>query len=86
MFGAASCARHASLWHGASMAKPPELIGSTDAGRLLGRSPRTVHRLVQSGALKPAMTAPGGAYGAYLFKRSDVEALAAKKAAKKAAA
>jgi Helix-turn-helix domain len=54
---------------------PPDLIGSADAARLLGKSPRTVHRMVTAGILNPAMTAPGGFKGAYLFNRADVEAL-----------
>lgn len=53
-----------------------DLIGSTEAARLLGKSPRTVHRMVEAGTLVPAMTAPGGRAGVYLFKRADVEALA----------
>lgn len=53
-----------------------DLIGSAEAARLLRKSQRTVHRLVASGALKPAMTAPGGFAGVYLFNRADVEALA----------
>ena len=52
-----------------------ELIGSAEAARLLGKSPRTVHRMVESGALVPAMTAPGGFKGTYLFRRADVEAV-----------
>lgn len=51
------------------------LIGTTEAARLLGKSPRTVHRLVKAGALAPAVIAPGGYSGAYLFRREDVEAL-----------
>ena len=57
------------------MTSPADLIGSTEAARILGKSPRTVHRLVQSGSLKPAAIAPGGYAGAYLFHRADVEAL-----------
>lgn len=57
------------------------LIGSVEAGRILGKSPRTVHRLVESGALVPAMKAPGGFAGIYLFNRADVERLAAEAAA-----
>ena len=59
----------------------PELIGSAEAARILGKSPRTVHRLVEAGNLTPAMTAPGGRAGAFLFRRSDVEALAKSAAA-----
>ena len=52
-----------------------DLIGTAEAARILGKSPRTVHRLVDSGDLTPALTAPGGRAGAYLFHRSDVEKL-----------
>lgn len=60
--------------------EPADLVGSVEAGRILGRSPRTVTRLVASGALVPVMTAPGGAFGAYLFARADVERLAREQA------
>lgn len=52
-----------------------DLIGTADAAAILGKSPRTVHRLVESGDLVPAMVAPGGFAGAFLFHRSDIEAL-----------
>ena len=54
-----------------------DLIGSTEAAALLGKSPRTVHRMVEAGTLSPAITAPGGFRGTYLFKRSDIEAIKA---------
>lgn len=53
--------------------RPDELIGSVEAARILGRSPRTVHRMVGSGELEPAVVAPGGRAGVYLFRRADVE-------------
>lgn len=53
------------------------LIGSAEAARILGKSPRTIHRLVKSGDLKPVYTAPGGQHGSYLFTRATVAALAA---------
>lgn len=53
-----------------------ELIGSTAAASILGKSPRTIHRLVQAGTLTPVVTAPGGFKGAYLFSRADIDALA----------
>lgn len=56
--------------------KTSDLIGTVEAARILGKSPRTVHRLVESGQLTPAITAPGGFAGAFLFDRTDVEALA----------
>lgn len=51
------------------------LIGTAEVARILGKSHRTVHRLVKAGTLVPALTAPGGFSGAYLFRREDVEAL-----------
>ena len=59
-----------------------ELIGSTEAARLLGKSPRTVHRMVDAGLLIPVMTAPGGRAGVYLFNRADIKALADAEASK----
>jgi excisionase family DNA binding protein len=58
----------------------PDLIGSAEAARILGKSQRTVHRLVQSGDLTPAFTAPGGFAGAFLFKREDVERIVSERA------
>ena len=59
----------------------PELIGTAEAARILAKSHRTVHRLVKTGDLKPAMTAPGGPSGVFLFRRADVEALVKSSAA-----
>lgn len=56
-----------------------DLIPSPEAGRLLGRSPRTVHRLVETGDLRPAMKLPG-TNGTFLFHRADVLALADERA------
>lgn len=56
-----------------------DLIGSAEAATMLGRSQRTIHRLVISGALVPVMTVPGGHVGIPLFLRADVEALAAER-------
>lgn len=53
-----------------------DLLTSTQAGAILGRSARTVQRLAESGALTPAQKLPGP-NGAYLFRRADVEALLA---------
>ena len=58
-----------------------DLIGSVEASRILGKSPRSVHRMVEDNRLIPVLTAPGGRAGAFLFRRQDVEALAAKAAA-----
>ena len=49
------------------------VIGTAEAAKMLGKSHRTVHRLVEAGALVPVMTAPGGFKGAFLFKREVVE-------------
>lgn len=51
------------------------LIGTAEAGRILGKTPRTVQRMVASGTLTPVVTLPGKT-GAYLFDRHDIEALA----------
>ncbi len=58
------------------MTKPDDLIGSREAAEILGKSQRTVHRLVTAGSLIPAVVASGGYAGVYLFKRADVERLA----------
>lgn len=51
------------------------LIGSATAATILGKSQRTVQRLVESGDLTPV---PLDVAGAHVFRRADVEALAAK--------
>ena len=58
-----------------------DLIGTAEAARIISKSPRTIHRLVLSGGLSPALVAPGGHSGSYLFHRADIEALAAKASA-----
>lgn len=58
------------------MATTERLVGSTKAAQMIGRSPRTIHRLVDEGRLVPAVVAPGGRNGAYLFRAVDVEQLA----------
>lgn len=57
-----------------------DLIGSAEAARILGKSPRTVHRMVQAGTLVPVVTAPGGFAGTFLFRRAAVLRLAAERA------
>ncbi len=59
----------------ASAMTPPEYVGSAEVVRLLGKSSRTVHRLVKAGRLRPALVAPGGQHGAFLFERKAVERL-----------
>lgn len=61
------------------MQSSSDLIGSREAGDILGRSPRTVHRLVSTGDLVPAAKVPGGYDGVFLFHRRDVERLARKR-------
>ena len=64
----------ARLWvHDGDMAQAEDLISTAEVARLLGRSHRTVHRLVLAGRLKPAIVAPGG-NGVYMFARADVDA------------
>lgn len=57
-----------------------DLIGTAEAATVLKRSIRTVHRMVKAGELTPAMIAPGGYVGTWLFNRADVEALAEQRA------
>lgn len=74
-------ARRASLTYGVPMTHTPDLIGTAEAASILGKSHRTVHRMVDAGTLTPALVAPGGFKGVYLFNRRDVERLAHKDAA-----
>lgn len=55
---------------------PPtdELLTSTQAGAILGKSGRTITRMGDAGKLPIAQKLPGP-NGAYLFRRSDVEQL-----------
>lgn len=58
-----------------------DLIGTAEVARMFGKSHRTIHRMVEAGQLVPAVTAPGGYRGAFLFNRADVaRALAVKEA------
>lgn len=52
-----------------------ELLTSTQAGLLLGKSGRTVQRMAENGELTPAHKLPGP-NGPYLFRRADIESLA----------
>lgn len=58
-----------------------EFVGTAEVARLLGCSPSTVRRRVESHELEPVHTAPGGPHGAFVFKREDVEHLRAEKSA-----
>jgi len=53
-----------------------ELLTSTQAGTLLVKSARTVQRMADAGSLPVAQKLPGP-NGAYLFRRKDIERLAA---------
>lgn len=57
----------------------PRLIPTATVARTLGVGTSTVHRLAEAGELKIAERAPG-IRGAMLFRRSDVERLAARRA------
>lgn len=63
------------------MTSSPDLVGTVEAARILGKSPRTVHRMVKAGVLTPVITAPGGFAGSYLFDRADVERVRSEAAA-----
>lgn len=57
------------------MTEPRDLVGSTEAARILGTTERTVQRKANTGAIPIAAKIPGRT-GAYLFERADVEAIA----------
>lgn len=54
-----------------------ELVASSEARRILDIERSTLVRWAQTGVLRPAQKLPGP-NGAYLYRRSDVEALAKK--------
>lgn len=62
-----------------------DLIGSTEACRILGIERSTLVRWVQMRWLKPAGKLPGP-NGAYLYRRAEIERFAAQRAAEAAAA
>lgn len=51
-----------------------DLLTSTQAGALIGKSGRTVIRLMEAGQITPVAKLPGSK-GAFLFRRADVERL-----------
>ena len=55
------------------MTNTERLISTAEAAQVLGKSTRTIYRMVNAGALTPALVAPGGRVGSYLFDRADVE-------------
>lgn len=50
-----------------------DLITTKEAAEILGCSPRTVHRMVDTEELIPVAQVRTSRHGAYLFKRSDIE-------------
>ena len=60
------------------MTTPTEWIGSAEACQILDVDRSTLVRMVKSGRLTAETKMPG-ASGAYVFARSDVEALAAQR-------
>lgn len=52
-----------------------DLLTSPQVGLILGKSARTVQRMAGAGELPVAHKIPGP-NGAFLFRRSDIEALA----------
>ena len=52
---------------------PDALVGTAELARLRGESVRTVQRRVHRGELTPAVIAPGGRAGVWLFRRDDAE-------------
>ena len=56
------------------MRNMPDLLTTAQAAEIVGRSVPTVNRWAAEGILTPAQKLPG-LRGAYLFRRSDVEAL-----------
>ena len=59
------------------MSNTDELCPTAEVAERLGVSIKTAHRLVARGDLVPVAKIPG-IRGAFFFRRSDVEALAAK--------
>lgn len=52
----------------------PDLVGAAEASQISGKDRRTIHRMVTRGDL-PYVKKLDGLRGAYLFNRSDIEAL-----------
>jgi hypothetical protein len=60
--------------------KAQDLVGSSEAARILSVHPATVTRMVGSDQLTPVGRLDGGS-GAFVFNRSDVVSLAEKRKA-----
>lgn len=54
-----------------------DLLTSPQVGQILGKSPRTIHRMALAGTLPIAQKLPGP-NGAFLFRRAAIERYAAK--------
>ena len=67
-----------SQWYTIVRMQQTTLIGTAEVARIFGKSHRTIHRMVKDGRLTPAMKAPGGYAGTFLFDRATIVALAAK--------
>ncbi len=65
--------------------EPLDLVGTSDAAKILDVHPATVTRMVDTDLLKPAGRL-GGDSGAFVFNRADVVTLAEKRKAEAAAA
>lgn len=68
------------LNNGGDVTSPDDLIPTRDVCEILDITPSGVSRIVARGALTPAAKAPGNR-GAFFFSRTDVERLAAARAA-----
>jgi len=62
------------------MTNAPDLLTAAEVARIYGCHVRTVHRMVAKGDLPPAIKGPG-IRGTLFFRRSDVLAVAARRAA-----
>ena len=58
------------------MTNHEELIVSSQVGAILGKSPRTIARLAEQGEIPYATKLPGP-NGAYLFRKAEIEEIAA---------
>lgn len=64
------------------MARRPEPITKREAADLLGVTPSAVQRMIDRGDLKPSkVIESNGRVAMYLFRRSDVERIASRRAA-----
>lgn len=70
------CATHCAML----TPMPNDLIGSTEAARILSIDKATLSRWVTTGQLRAAYKLPAK-NGAYFFNRADIETLAAERAA-----